>query len=348
MTGVIDRSASVLHLLGAIAQKWLDDAEVTEICVNRPGEVWCQRAGHWECHGMPDANQQHLSSFATAVAKFVSNDVSDVRPILSAILPKGERIQIVQPPACEHGTLSVTIRKPSESVYTLDDYQEQGFFKAAPPAPTELTDIERQLIKLKQSGDIRQFLTSAVLTGQNIVISGETNSGKTTLMKALMQAIPACQRIITLEDVAELFLPLHPNHVHLFYQVATAEASSAEVSATDLLKCCLRMNPDRIMLAELRGGETYDFLNVAASGHGGSITSVHAGSCELTFERMALMVLQSPQGQALPYDVIRRLLHLVVDVVVHVHNDVDGVGRHITDIWYEPAIKRSAAAGAKA
>jgi len=291
---------------------------------------------------MPDMTLQHLESFATAVAKFVSNDVSDVRPILSAILPKGERVQIVRPPACEHGTISVTIRKPSESVYTLDDYQKQGFFDTVPAAPTDITDSQQKLIELKESGDMRAFLTRAVLSGQNIVIAGETNSGKTTLMKALIQEIPTDQRLITIEDVPELFLPIHPNHAHLFYQAAFADTSSAEVTATALLKCCLRMNPDRIMLAELRGGETYDFLNVAASGHGGSITSVHAGSCELTFERMALMVLQSPQGQALPYEVIKRLLYLVVDIVVHVHNDVGGVGRHITDVWYEPSRKQAA------
>ena len=101
------------------------------------------------------------------------------------------------------------------------------------------------------------------------------------------------------------------------------------------------MKPTRILLAELRSGETFDFINVAASGHGGSITSCHAGSAELTFERMALMVLQNRQGRMLPYAVIRRLLHMVVDVVVHVHHDSQwDLGRHITELWYEPTLKR--------
>ena len=114
------------------------------------------------------------------------------------------------------------------------------------------------------------------------------------------------------------------------------------VTAAALLKSCLRMKPTRILLAELRGGETFDFINVAASGHGGSITSLHAGSTQLAFERMALMILQNRQGRTLPYSVIRRLLHLVVDVVIHVHNDIEhGAGRHITEIWYEPWLKRT-------
>lgn len=99
------------------------------------------------------------------------------------------------------------------------------------------------------------------------------------------------------------------------------------------------MKPDRILLAELRGGETFDFLNVCLSGHGGSIPSCHAGSCAGVFEYLALKVLQSDTGKTLPYDVIRKLLYLTVDVVVHIHND-RAIGRHITEIWFDPSVKR--------
>lgn len=340
MSGV-DRGASVSHLT-QFARPWLADSAVTEISVNRPDELWALRGSVWERHELQLPLNQ-LESVATAVAKYASNDVSDVRPILSAVLSNGERVQIVKPPACEHGTLSLTIRKSSPVLFSLDQYQDAGFFDSVKPINHGLTDDDKELLQLRELGSTRLFLERAVQLGKTIVIAGETNSGKTTLMKALMQEIPTIQRIITVEDVSELYLPNHPNHVHLFYQAAAAANTSAEVTATDLLKCSLRMNPDRIMLAELRGGETYDFLNIAASGHSGSMTSVHAGSCALTFERMALMVLQSPQGQALPYAVIRRLLLQVVDVVVHVNNDVGGVGRHITGVWYEPSAKHEAA-----
>lgn len=338
-----DRAASVNYLL-EFSKVWMDDPEITEVCVNRPGEVFCERQNVWERHEVPALTQEHLLSLATATAKFASNDISENRPILSAIMPGGERVQIVLPPACEHGTVSVTIRKPSFNVRTLTDYQEQGFFKHIKPLIGDLTKQETELLKLKEAGNFIEFLRRAVQLEKVIVVAGETGSGKTTFMKALMQEIPAEQRIITIEDVPELFLPNHPNHVHLFYPSEAKEEDNAPVTAASLLKSCLRMKPTRILLAELRSGETFDFINVAASGHGGSITSLHAGSCDLSFERLALMVLQNRQGRTLPYSVIRRLLYLVVDVVVHVHNDVSGgAGRHITELWYDPMMKRAPA-----
>src|SRR5207248_708655 len=121
--------------------------------------------------------------------------------ILSAILPGGERVQIVLPPACEHGTVSVTIRKPSFSVRTLGDYEKQGFFKHIKPLTDDLTEQERELLKLRDEGNFIEFLRRSVQLEKVIVVAGETGSGKTTFMKALMQEIPTDQRIITIEDV---------------------------------------------------------------------------------------------------------------------------------------------------
>ncbi|MGI4850805.1 MAG: P-type DNA transfer ATPase VirB11 [Janthinobacterium lividum] len=337
----LDQATSVHYHL-AFAKEWLDDPEITEICVNRPFEVFCERQNVWERYDRPDLTQEHLMSLATAMAKFVGQDISEDHPLLSAVMPEGERIQIVLPPACELGTVSITIRKPSFHIRMLDDYEQQGFFKYIKAPTTDLTEQERDLLKLKEEGNFIEFLRRAVQFEKVIVVAGETGSGKTTFMKALMQEIPKDQRIITIEDVPELFLPSHPNHVHLFYPSEAKEEDHATVTAASLLKSCLRMKPTRILLAEVRSGETFDFINVAASGHGGSITSCHAGSCDLTFERLALMVLQNRQGRTLPYSVIRRLLYLVVDVIVHVHNDVSsGAGRHITELWYDPMKKRT-------
>jgi len=343
LSAALSRSTSVDHLLKPFGE-WMEDAAITEVCVNQPGEVWCERACKWERHDAPALTFDHLRSLATAIAKFSANEVSDSRPILSAVLPRGERVQIVMPPACEQGAISVTIRKPSFTARTLSDYAKQDFFKHIRPITAELSRDEQELLQLKEQHDYEGFLRRAVQLEKVIVVAGETGSGKTTFMKALMQEIPTDQRIITIEDVPELFLPNHPNHVHLFYPSEAKEEENAPVTAAALLKSCLRMKPTRILLAELRSGETFDFINVAASGHGGSITSCHAGSAELTFERLALMVLQNRQGRTLPYPVIRRLLHMVVDVVVHVHNDVYGDhGRHITELWYEPMRKRAPA-----
>ena len=159
-------------------------------------------------------------------------------------------------------------------------------------------------------------------------------------MKTLMQSIPLHQRLITIEDVPELMwgLPNHKNVVNLLYPSEAKD--DAIITAASLMRSCLRMKPDRILLAELRGGETFDFLNVCLSGHGGTITSCHAGSSKGVFEYLALKVLQSNVGKALPYTVIMKLLHLVLDVVVCIHNDkINGLGRHITELWFDPESK---------
>lgn len=340
IVGDLNRATSVNFHLQPL-KEWMEDPAITEICVNRPCEVFCERGGKWERYAVPKLSLHHLRSLATATAKFSNNDVSDTRPILSAILPNGERVQIVQPPACEHETLSITIRKPSYAVRLLEDYDKQDFFSQIRPLNKNLSTDGEALLALKNNGQYMEFLRRAVQLEKVIVVAGETGSGKTTFMKALMQEISPQQRLITIEDVPELFLPNHPNHVHLFYPSEAKEEENAPVTAASLLKSCLRMKPNRILLTELRGGETFDFINVAASGHGGSITSCHAGSAELTFERLALMVLQNRQGRMLPYEVIRKLLYLVIDVVIHVHNNVNSDnGRHITELWYEPTKKR--------
>ena len=331
----IGKDTTINHLFTPI-KHWLDDVDITEIAINKPGEVWIEKHDEWTRHSCDALSVTYLQSMVTAVASFCNNNLSAAQPMLSATLPKGERIQCVMPPACSPDTISITIRKPNMTQRTLTDYVQDGFFNHVIPPNQELSPVDEKLLVLKDS-DLPEFLKLAIMAQKTIVIAGGTGSGKTTFMKMLVDLIPQHQRIITIEDVHELFLPNTPNKVHLFYPSEAIQ--SDPITSAKLLKSCLRMKPDRILLAELRGAETFDFVNIAASGHGGSITSCHAGSAALTFERLVTMAMKNPEAVSLPYEVIMKLLHQVIDIVIHIDNDVHSdspIGRHITEVWFKP------------
>src|SRR5262249_34020248 len=157
---------------------------------------------------------------------------------------------------------------------------------------------EQQLLQLLAARDYEGFLKHAVRAKKNIIVSGPTGSGKTTFTKALIREIPPEERLITIEDAAELILTEHANHVRLFY--SKGDQGQAKLAPKQLLEACLRMRPDRILLAELRSDEAFEYLRNANSGHPGSITSVHASSAALAFEQLTLLVKQSPSGADLP------------------------------------------------
>ena len=295
-------------------------------------------------------NYDFVHQLAIAVARYNDNDISDTNPILSAVLPDGERCQFVMPPATVRGTISMTIRRPSMEVRSMRSYAEDGFFDAIRPVSHEregdaelaalYADIHRQDLPAGRLREIRsRFLLRAVELGRVVVVAGSTGSGKTTFMKTLMQAIPAGERIITIEDCPELMYGLsgHENRVHLMYSSEGGE--NAITSASSMMKSCLRMKPDRILLAELRGGETYDWLQSVLSGHAGSITSCHAASCPAVFPYLAMKVMQSPVGKNIPYDEVMACLKSAIDVVVHIQN-VRG-SRSITGIYYAGASRPS-------
>lgn len=342
------KAASLLFLYREIFGTLLDDPSITELAINRPGEIFYEQRGRWCSIEAPHVDMDMLSSFTTNVAVYNSQSFeAKTAPILSAVLPGGERLQSVAPPACPEDKMSITIRRPSFDVRVLKGYEESGFF-AELKMPGEKSPEAKRLSDLARSFNDRDFMLSeprevleemrstflkeAVRMQKNIVVAGETGSGKTTFMKALMQEIPIDERIITIEDVPELMygLPNHRNQVNLLYP--SEGKGAAQITAESLMKSCLRMKPDRILIAELRGGETFDWVNACLSGHGGSITSCHAGSCRAVFDYLALKILQSEAGSKLPNAVIRELLGLVIDVVIHMHN-IRG-HRYITEMFY--------------
>ena len=240
------------------------------------------------------------------------------------------------------------MRTPSHKIKRLGDFEREGLFERTATvthtSDAELLPFERELVALKDAGRYAEFLRLAVRKHQTIVVSGKTGSGKTTFMKGLVEEVPKHERLITIQDTAELTLPNHPNVVHLFY--SKDAQGTAKVTAKSLLEACLRMKPDRIFLAEVRGDECFYFVRLAASGHPGSITSAHAGSCALALEQMALMIRESSGGHGLHMDEIKRLLGIVIDVIVQF--DRDERGRFISEIQYEPRRQRLAHQGAAA
>jgi type IV secretion system protein VirB11 len=178
-----------------------------------------------------------------------------------------------------------------------------------------------------------------VLNKKNIVVSGATGSGKTTFMKSLVHHIPAEERLVTIEDARELFIH-QPNVVHLLY--SKGGQSTSNVTAKSCMEACLRMKPDRIILAELRGDESFYFIRNCASGHPGSITSCHAGSTSQTWDQLALMVKASNEGAGLEFATIKRLLMMTIDILVHIKAHAGR--RYITGIDFNPARSHSAEA----
>ncbi|ACG78766.1 virB11 type IV secretion protein [Phenylobacterium zucineum HLK1] len=313
----------------------LDADGTTELVVNRPGEFAVERRGAWLWHEAPELTTEWLRTLAIGAAAATAQDVSPDRPICSTVLPSGERCQIVLPPAAEHPSL--TLRRPSPTAFELADLARSGLFENVATAPDDEADAAMRA--LQAAGDWPGFFGRAVRARRNIVVSGATGSGKTTLAKALLRLIPPDERLITVEDAREFITP-HRNVVHLLY--SKDGQGLAKVGPKALLESALRMRPDRILLQELRDESAFFYLRNVNSGHPGSITTVHADSASLAFEQLTLLIKESEGGRHLAREDIRGMLRMLVDVVVHVVRRGERFG--VREIWYDPELKRTLAA----
>lgn len=315
-------------------QHHFERPEVIELCINRPQELFIESYDGWQRERIEALTFSHLSSFATTVASFTKQSISPTKPILSGALPGGERIQIVIPPAVPDGTISITIRKPSDHAFTLEDYEASGMFEGFLAETGTLSESDQELLDLYAKKSWKAFLRTAVANRKNILVSGATGSGKTTFAKALIHEIPHHERILTIEDTLELVIP-QPNHVRLIY--SKDGQGQAKLSARQLLESALRMRPDRILLQELRDASAFYYLRNVNTGHSGSITTIHADSALLAFEQLALLVKESEAGRDLKRAEIKDMLFQMVDVVVQVKR-VEG-RFCITEVYFDPARK---------
>jgi type IV secretion system protein VirB11 len=305
--------------------------DVTDIFINRPGELWVERlAGGTERHAAPGITEAGLNRLARQVAAVTHQGVSREHPILSATLPGGARVQIVAPPATR-GPMAVAIRKHGIGDLSLDDVIAPGA-GALSGKDGAADEAAAELGRLLNQGDAHALLRAAVRQRRNIVIAGGTSTGKTTVVNALLKEIPAEERLILIEDAPELRIA-HPNAVGLV--AVTGALGEADVRAEDLLRAALRMRPDRIILGELRGSEAFSFLRAINSGHPGSITTLHANSPEGAMEQLALLIAQ--QGLALGRADILAYVERMVDLFVQLERR-DGM-RRISDIRLGPALR---------
>ena len=261
---------------------WLARESVTEILVNRPGEIWIEDAQEPGMQRVeaPDVDDLLLQRLAQQVARVSHQGINREHPLLSATLPDGARIQLCGPPSTR-GHWALAIRRHRLLDLPLDAY-DRGPIRAA-EQEAEPDPIAQPIA----------YLRHAVRQRRTILISGGTSTGKTTFLNALLREIPHNERVVLVEDTAELRLP-GPNGVGLI--AVKGELGEAKVGADDLLQASLRLRPDRIVLGELRGKETVSFLRAINTGHPGSFSTVHANSPRGALEQIGLMAMQTGIG----------------------------------------------------
>lgn len=328
-------AAALTYLKMTGVQDILERDDVTEISINQPGRIWFESRNGWEYVDTGKANFKDLMILAKTLSNFseLAIPLDEGNPICSVILPNGERGQIVIPPATENGCVVISIRKPSLTRFTLDDYINSGRFdnvRVASKLIAELTERQKFLYELSRGKgkSIGQFLREAVNDRLNFLIVGGTGSGKTTVGKTIADLFPPERRYATIEDVQEMTLPYHPNHIHLFYKKGTIEAKT-------IIEACMRLKPDHIFLAELRGDEAWSYLEALNTGHEGSISTIHANNTYASFSRLASIVKQSAVGMTVDMDLIMKTIKTSIDVILFFNHT------HLTEIYYEPEEKNS-------
>lgn len=290
--------------------EWLERADVSDIYINRPGEIWVEAIGQApEKIILPELSAGLLARLVRQIAALSAQGVNREYPLLAASLPGGERVQAVIPPATR-GDIAIAIRKHVSVGLTLEDYQN-----GHQPQLMFASQVPANRAELAGDSDIFALLRDAVKQRRNILISGGTSSGKTTFVNALLKEIPGHERLILIEDTPELQL-VHDNAVGLV--ASRGSLGEADISAEDLLIASLRMRPDRIILGEIRGSEAVTFLRAVNTGHPGSMSTIHADSPTRAIDQLALLVLQT--GTRMAWDDVIKYVRSSLDIIVQLRH----------------------------
>jgi len=287
-----------------VIEELIDDETVTEIMVNGPQKVFYERDGHLRPTELAFGSEADLRALIDRILGPIGRRIDEASPMVNARLPQGHRVNVVVPPIALDGPY-VTIRKFTTHVITLDEMEKSGSVEP----------------------NVRTFLTWAVRARKSIAVVGGTGSGKTTLLNALSCEISHDERIVTIEDSAELRFFEHPHVVRMEARPRNAEGAG-EVTIRDLVANALRMRPDRIVVGECRGAEALDMLQAMNTGHDGSLTTLHANSPAESIARLETMVRYEAD---LPIDVIEANIASAIDLIVQTQRAMDG-SRKVTNI----------------
>jgi type IV secretion system protein VirB11 len=309
------RSISYVEQYLAPLKEYLVDDNVNELVINPDGSIFIELAGAASMTNVDITLPSHaIKRLGAQLAGETRNTLGALNPIVSGrvmVWGNPQRVQIVVEPAIENG-VSLSIRKYLTRALTTADIGFVGGKQIR--VDEERHKRHAAIASLAKKGDLQGLFRRAVDERFNILISGGTSSGKTTVARALIEMMESDERLITIEDAPELF-PSHKNQVAL---ISDRREKSARMPSK-LLESCLRMRPDRIILGEIRGVEAYDFLEAINTGHPGAVTTIHADSPALAFDRLALMVMRSgvrlSHGEVIAY--AKRTIYLVVQVGRH-------------------------------
>lgn len=332
-----EAAIQLTHLLSPVLE-WLEDRATEELAVNRPGELFVRQRGVFSRHPVAFAYDD-LEDIAILAGALRKQDVGPENPLCSTELPNGERLQICLPPTVPSGTVSLTIRRPSFSVNSLDSvssrYETSGWNKWNQRHDRGLRD-HASVLQEYDKGDLEEFLRACVRNKLTMLLCGATGSGKTTMGKTLIGTIPLTERLITIEDTMELVIP-HENHVRLLY--SKNARGSGDVTAEQLLQASLRMRPDRILLGEMRDDAAWAYLNEVVSGHPGSISTIHGATPSQAFKKLFSLIKGSPQGSALEDTTVMEILSSAIDVIVPFQTS--GEEYRIGEVWLKSdAVRR--------
>ena len=325
-------SLTALDTYLAPLKQYFDMPKVSEISINKPGEIWVEIGGDMESFNVPELTLEHLKALGRLIAQSSEQNISEETPVLSATLPQGFRIQIVFPPAVEPSLIAISIRKATTVNLDLDQYEAIGAFQST-AVRHEINPVDVELRALLNAGSIKDFIKKAVLAKKNIIISGGTSTGKTTFLNAALKVIPSSERIITCEDAREIMIPHVPNRVHLL--ASKGGQGRAKVDMQDLIEACLRLRPDRLMLGELRGKEAFSFMRAVNTGHPGSISTLHADTPALAIEQLILMIMQA--GLGMTREQIKGYVENVINVIVQLKRGAHGM-RFVSEVYFKESM----------